>query len=367
MLENEKISVRQFRVLVTFFTIGTSILVFPSVITKYAKQDAWLVVILSIGIGLIVIWMFNKIAQLFPDMNIAQINEKLFGKWPGKILSIIMVWFAFIASAELLFYSGTFFRVNLLPETPIEVLHIMTTILLVMAVRIGLETFSRAAEIFWVIFIFLFLLLLFVIPHSKFENLQPVLENGIKPLLYPTLILVFVSSINAIYLLMIFPASVNKLKGGQKSFYAGQIIGGIIIFIVTILAILVLGADATARFPYPSYVLAQKINVGDFIKRIEVIVATMWFIAVYFKLIIYFYACCAGLGQVLNLKNYRPIVLPMGMILTAFTSMMFPNVVEQQQWDVKVLLITSYMVGGLLPLLILLVAYVRIRIKKNSF
>ncbi|WP_243357140.1 GerAB/ArcD/ProY family transporter [Bacillus litorisediminis] len=366
MPENEKISVRQFRVLVTFFTIGTSILVFPSVIANYAKQHAWLVVILSIVIGLAIIWMFNKIAELFPHMNIAQINEKLFGKWLGKIVSLFMVWIAFIASAELLYYSGTFFRVNLLPETPIEILHIMTAILLVMAVRIGLETFSRAAEIFWVIFIFLFFVLLFVIPESKFQNLQPVLENGIKPLLFPTLILVSVSSLNAVFLLMIFPASVNKLQEAQRSFYIGQIIGGIIIFIITILAILVIGAEATAKIPYPSYVLAQKINVGDFVKRIEVIVATMWFIAVYFKLIFYFYACCTGLGQVLNLKSYRPIVLPMGMILTAFASMMFPNVVEQQQWDRQVLLILSYIVGGFLPLLILIVGYVRRKTKKES-
>ncbi|WP_338450066.1 endospore germination permease [Niallia oryzisoli] len=363
MLENEKISAHQFRILVTFFTIGTSILVYPSILAKYARQDAWLVVIISIGIGLTVIWMFSKIAQLFPNMNIAQINEKVFGKWLGKLLTVFMVLVAFIASAELLYNSGTFFRINLMPETPIEVLHIMTALLLVMAVRIGLETFSRAAEIFWIIFIFLFLVLLFVIPEIKFQNIQPVLESGLKPLLFPTLILVSVSTFTAVYILMIFPASVSNPQEAQRSFYIGLIIGGIITFITTILAILVLGEELTARLRFPSYLLAQKINVGEFVKRIEVIVATMWFIAVYFKLILYFYACCSGLGQILNLKSYRPIVLPMGMILTAFASMMFPNVIEQQQWDIQGMLILSNIAGGFLPLLILIVGYVRTKTK----
>ncbi|WP_394239536.1 endospore germination permease [Niallia oryzisoli] len=361
MLENEKISVHQFRVLVTFFTIGTSILVYPSILARYAKQDAWLVVIISIGIGLAVIWMFSKMTQFFPNMNLAQINEKVFGKWLGKFFTFFYVLVAFIASAELLYNSGTFFRLNLMLETPVEVLHIMTALLLVMAVRIGLETFSRAAELFWVIFILLFLMLLFVIPEIKFQNIQPVLENGVKPLLFPTLILVSVSTFNAIYLLMIFPASVSNPQGAQRAFYIGLIIGGMITFITTILAILVLGADLTARTRFPSYLLAQKINVGEFVKRIEVIVATMWFIAVYFKLILYFYACCLGLGQMLNLKSYRPVVLPMGMILTVFASMMFPNVVQQQKWDTEGMLMLSNIAGGFLPLLIVIVGYFRRR------
>ncbi|KAA9030667.1 GerAB/ArcD/ProY family transporter [Niallia endozanthoxylica] len=359
MLENEKISVHQFRVLVTFFTIGTSILVYPAILAKYAKQDAWLVVIISMSLGLAVLWMFSRIAQLFPNMNIAQMNEKVFGKWLGKLFTVFMVWNAFLASGELLHYSGVFFRINLMPEIPIEVLHIMTALLLVMAVRIGLETFSRAAEIFWVLFIFLFLVMFFVIPEIKFEHIQPVLENGLKPLLYPTLILLSFSTFNAIYLLMIFPAHVSNPQKAQKAFYIGLIIGGIITFITTILAILVLGAELTARLRFPVYLLAQKINVGEFVKRIEVIVATMWFIAVYFKMILYFYACCLGIGQILNLKSYRPIVLPMGMILTAFASMMFPNVVEQQQWDVRGTLILSNIAGGFLPLLVLIVGYIR--------
>lgn len=40
MLENGKMSVRQFTVTVILFTIGSSILVAPSVLASNAKQDA---------------------------------------------------------------------------------------------------------------------------------------------------------------------------------------------------------------------------------------------------------------------------------------------------------------------------------------
>lgn len=366
MLEKGKISVRQFRVLVIFFTIGTSILVTPSILASYARQDAWIAVMISIGAGLLIVWLFTAIAGFYPNLNFVQVNEKVLGKWLGKIISLLFLTLPFIYTVELLYYSGTFITVNLMTETPIVVLHIMLALILVMAVRLGLETFSRTAEINIIAFNMLFLILLFVTPQIKIEYIQPVMENGIKPLFLPVLHLVDVSYFNAVVLLMIYPAYVNQPKEAQKSFFIGTLIGGFVVLVITMLSTMVLGVDTTIRNLYPGYALAKKINIGGFLQRIEAIIAFMWIMTTYFKMLIYFYATCLGLAQVLNLKDYRPITLPLAMIAVAFASTMIPNVVEQQNWDKGVNLVFSLTVGGFLPLFIFVVAWIRKKLTGES-
>lgn len=105
--------------------------------------------------------------------------------------------------------------------------------------------------------------------------------------------------------------------------------------IIIFLSISVLGIDITERNLYPSYVLVKKINIGDFLQRMEAIMAAMWFISVYFRITLYFYATVLAIAQIFNLKEYRSIVLPLGMILVVFSLVVYPNVAYQQTWVQK--------------------------------
>lgn len=51
-----------------------------------------------------------------------------------------------------------------------------------------------------------------------------------------------------------------------------------------------MGAEITARQVYPSYIFAKKINIAHFLERIEAIMAGIWFLTIFFKLTLCFYA-----------------------------------------------------------------------------
>jgi spore germination protein KB len=95
MMKDVKINSYQFLVLVTLFTIGSSILLVPSGLAQNAKQDAWIAAIFGTGIGLLIIWLFCTIAQWFPHLTFIEINNKLFGKWIGTIFSLLFVSISF--------------------------------------------------------------------------------------------------------------------------------------------------------------------------------------------------------------------------------------------------------------------------------
>lgn len=135
---------------------------------------------------------------------------------------------------------------------------------------------------------------------------------------------------------MIFPAFVNQPKAASKSFMMGYLIGGLVMIVVIFLTISVLGAESTARHNYPTYTLARKINIGNFVQRIEAVLAIMWILSIYMKMTIYLYAVVIGIAQILNLKNHRPLILPLGGISVMLSLVMFSNVIEQQTWDQEI-------------------------------
>ncbi|PIC77624.1 spore gernimation protein [Sporosarcina sp. P19] len=355
-MQNIKINPYQFLVLVIFFTVGTGILIVPSALAAEAKQDAWIAAIIGIGINLLVIWLFITIALWFPHLNYIQVNEKLFGKWIGKTVSVLFVIMATFYTSSLLYYSATFVATNIMPNTPLVALHILMIGIVVMGIRLGLETIARSAEILIVVFIVLFLILVgFISPQIKFENLQPVFEVGTKMIFQSSTYFVTSSSVNAIVLLMIFPALINKMKQAKKYFFIGHLIGGFFIFILTFLSVSVLGAEDTARQIYPGYELAKRISVGDFVQRIEGLMGSLWFIALYFKTVLYFYASVLGITQILNLRDYRPLTLPLGMLAVILALVIYPNVVYQKVVEQSIEIFFSVFIGLFLPLVLTIV------------
>ncbi|MEK4485893.1 endospore germination permease [Psychrobacillus sp. FSL H8-0484] len=359
-MQNGKINSFQFLVLVVFFSVGTSILYVPSILSSQVKQDAWIVAIIGTGIGQLVIWLFTTIAMWFPTLTYTEVNEKIFGKIIGKTISFLFVLMCILYTSALLSHSGTFLITQMFPKTPILALNILMALLVVIAVRLGLETIARSAEIFIFVFLFLFILLTLTIsPKINFENLEPFFQENIGSLLHSSIAVVVVSSVNSIVLFMIFPAFIKDIEKAKKNFFIGNAIGGIIVSIITLLCIFVLGSTTTARQVYPSYALAKVINVGNFLTRIEALMATLWILGLFFKAVLYFYAAIFGLKQIFNLKDYRSLTSSLGVIIVVLSVIIFPNILYQLKFDSKVSIALSLIIGFFFPLLLVVIYTIR--------
>ncbi|MBP1154207.1 MULTISPECIES: endospore germination permease [unclassified Paenibacillus] len=351
MLETGKIGVRQFTVLTILFTIGTSILIAPSGLSEVAKQDAWIASIVGMGLGLLTIPLYNSLANRFPNMTIAEYSEAILGKWSGKTVFLLYFTFIFLLTAQMLSNLGYFITTQIMPETPIQVVIILFILVTIMAVRLGLEVWTRAAEIFfpWVILLFL-LLVAALLPEVKLSKIQPVFEGGLKPVLHAAIN--FFGLQQNVILLMVFPYVNQKIKAGS-AFLTGTLLGGMFLIIITLLSILVLGEDITTRNVYPSYSLAKRIG------RLEAVMAGLWFISIYFKIIICFYASVIGLAQIFNLKEFRPLLFPLGIIMLVLSLLVYPNLVYIQLFIAKIWTPYALTFMLFLPLFLLAVAVMR--------
>lgn len=198
-----------------------------------------------------------------------------------------------------------------------------------------------------------------MIPQIKIENIQPVFAEGLKPIILGT----YHSWGNPLQLgilLMIMPYVSNNAEM-KKAFYKGYLIAGIIITILITLTILVLGAGMTARQTYPSYMLGKKISIGAFIQRIEVIVAIIWMLTLYFKLTILYYVLSLGLAQVFGLKSYKVLTIPLAFLIITFAIFMSPNIVHLHLFVETALTPYSLTICIILPLLLLVIGKMRVQ------
>jgi spore germination protein KB len=366
MVEKQTISASQFIHLTVLFIIGSSTLIAPPLVVADAKQDAWISVLIAFIIGLLLVLLYSVIARRYPDLTLVEYSKVILGKWPGTVFSLLYVLYFLLLTADLLRIVGDFLTTVVMPETPIQAIETLFILTVIWGVRLGLEAFSRTAEILmpWIL-IFFMLLVLLLIPEMKVHHITPLLENGIHPVLRGAWPLLGVPFLDLIVFLMIAP-NVKKSASIFRHLTLGVTIGGFLLFLITILSILVLGPDYIVRLNYPVFELAQKIDIGLFIQRIEILAGGIIFVSIFIKITICYYATAMSLAQTLRLQHYRSLTLPLGMLIVALSLLISPNNVFFRVFTLQVWTPLCILYGFLLPLLLLIVDTARGNGKRTS-
>ncbi|WP_409342928.1 endospore germination permease [Paenibacillus sp. MBLB4367] len=352
-METGKISIRQFTILVFFITVGDSILLLPAIPASEAKQDAWMSGLVGLLAGLLIVYLIGTVSRQHPRLNLIEYNAKILGRWIGTAVSLLFLVYIFYNAVGLVRIIGDFMATQIIPETPIDAVHILFLAVIVMSLRLGLETVARAGEFFLPWFVLLFIgMVLFLAPQADAKQLQPIFEDGIKPILRGSLFAATNPYVELTGFLMIFPY-VNKTEKLRKYFVSGALLGGIVLVVIIALSVLVLGADYTSRNMYPSYTLAKQISIGHFIERLEAIMAVMWIITVFIKTSIFAYILQMGLAQILKLKDSRMLALPLTMLIAVFATAFSPNITHFNHATSSYWPLFDMTFGLLLPLLLL--------------
>lgn len=325
VLKHVKISEKQFIVLLSLYIIGSAILVIPSIIVSIAKQDAWITSILTLIIALGIMPLYIALGRRYPTMLFTEFTEEILGKWIGKLFSIIFLTFPLVAGSLTLYNIGDFIITQVMPETPIVPIYVFVLSVSLFGVRLGLEVLARSGEILfpWVVALFS-LLVLFLTKQINFDHFQPFFTMGLRPIFISTVHFLTFPFLDTVVFLMIFPY-VKWTSKKRTPVYIGTLIGGVFLIIIIFLCILVLGVNQTSARLSPTYLLAQEINVTNFITRIEVIVAIIWFISIFFKLSILLFVLNLGLAQLFNLSSYRFLTLPIGLLFLASSNIFVPS------------------------------------------
>jgi spore germination protein KB len=349
VLEGGKISSRQAAFLMTTMIFATVILFVPGITARYARQDAWIPVILAVGAGLMIARLVIALGLRFPDKTIFRISGRNFRQVAGETgrLDICLV----VSACKLGDNQGVR-RVDdhrLHARHPHHVFHLALVAMAAYAVRNGLEVFTRANEIFLPLMLGSIIILFILSTNNMdFSRLLPVFDaeaadivkGGVAPLFW------FGQILN---LTVVIPY-LNKPQDAYRVAIIAVLLSGVF-FLLTVVGILaIFGPHHPATYMFPVLNGARIISIANILERLEAVIIAIWIAGGFIKISIFYWATALGSAQVLELKDYRPLVLPIGAVLVAMSILLHPNIMDLtvsvgQVWPVYGLSVFLYAKG----------------------
>lgn len=339
------------------------IIMTTSLLTKqlyiYTQNDAWVTVIASYCVCLLIYLIYAALVKNFPGYSLIQINETIFGRVLGKLISALYVYFFFLIAALNVNVMGNFTKAFVLPNTPIMFTLVVFVAVCVWAVSKGLQNLMRYSVLFSVGTIVIILInALFLVKDYDAKNFLPFLS------LPPSNYFVGIHSLSMIPLsdpivLLMFIPDMQKPNEFGRALFKGLTIGAIILLIIVLRDIAVLGQSSEV-YSFPSFLTIRTIDIGDVITRMEIIYVSVLLTLMFYKVSVLFYATLSGIQHICHFDSYKFLIYCFGTLLIIFSLTVFPSSGEHSAWlmnGAAAVDHTLYVV--VLPLLTLVIAVIR--------
>jgi spore germination protein KB len=358
-LNKEKISDNQAIKMMMLFIFGSTLVIGTG---GEAERDTWISIAAAMLLAIPIYLIYARMLSQFPGKDVFEILELNFGKFFGKLISLLLIWFSFHLGAIVLRNFGEFIINVALPETPMIVPIIMFGLLCIWAAKAGIETLAKCSEYFIIIVMFLIVLFgLLSIPNMDSHNLQPIMGNGIGKALSGVLSAFTFPFGETVVFLMVFSALQNK-KSPQKVYITALLLGGMVVLYVAVRNIMVLGPATIKAVYFPSYSAISRVNIGNFLQRMELAVTIVFILSGFTKITVCLLAAAKGLGRVFGLDDYRILVTPIGLLMVNLSYIVYKDIGEMFDWAFKVWPYYALPFQVILPLLI----WIFIELKQRS-
>ncbi|SBW10885.1 putative Spore germination protein (Amino acid permease) [uncultured Eubacteriales bacterium] len=327
-MDRETLTTRQAVCINVLFIFGSTAVMGVSSVTE---QDSWIAFLLSVAFTIPAVLVYARLLQLFPGKNFFEMVDALFGRIAGKILTALMTWYAIHLCALVLKNFSEFLEICVLPETPQLAIILSMTLVVCYMARSGLETLGK-----WAIFALpvvsaiVIFTIVFAVNHMDFARILPVGTHDLGTLSaagYKLFTFPFAESV-------IFLCAVGKMRGNGRPYSPYRMylisifLAGAILLSILLRNVFLLGPAVVADEYFPSYTAAKIINIADLISRLEGSIAMNFIVAGIVKITLCVFAASKGLAHLLELRDYRQLAFPVGLLGAALSANIFENVAQ---------------------------------------
>ncbi len=283
----KKISSMEYNSLVWFLIRAGYIGISISSLIAISGRDSWISGIIALFLGLIPLFVFSRLRNYNENMNICDLNVHLFGKFGNFINIVLALGVLFVAQISFLDMTH-FINSQFLYKTPIWVISIVFIIPLAYSLFKGINAVSRTSLLLFYMVIFIIIFIIIGISSGvDFENFKPFFANESGSILRGALTLV-AYNVLPLFFLLILPKNMLNDYSPKKSliFYFLAMLS---IINAAFMTIGVFGLEMSLLYEYPEFHLLKKVQVGNFIDRVESILSMEWILALFVLIMVAFY------------------------------------------------------------------------------
>lgn len=315
MEKNNKLSPFEFSCMIFFPILAMFSGIGIHNIIKVSKVDAYISVIISYLIGIVVLGLFLYIFNYRKDLSLDLKIKYLFGKYFGFVINYLIIFLVMVIGVVLLYNISNFAISQFLSDTPMVVFMILFGIVLIYNVKLGIKNISRVSIVFFAI-----VCLLTIISTTgamvdfELSNLKPVLENGVGGSVKGGFIMTMTNVIPIFTLLSIPRNNIDSKKKINKNVFIFYTIAYIFAFVAIVLTLGSLGIYLCELYQYPEYTVLKKISLFNFIDRIENFIYIKWIFnsVICLSLIIYYVSSSVHKKSKSLLPTILMIILVLG-------------------------------------------------------
>ncbi|MEK8127197.1 endospore germination permease [Paenibacillus filicis] len=305
-----------------------------------AGRDAWLAMLLSSFLGLVVIMGYTAISRMMPGLTLVEWFPKQLGPWLGLPIAwlypLLFIYDAGRGVSDL----QELIPLTLLPGTPSWIILGALILVITYALFSGVEVIFRLASLFLPLVFFFFVLEIVLLLSSRnvnWSNLQPMLGEGwtrVWKAVWPFGILqTFGESIEFAMLWTFLKKPGQLLRINVWAVLAS----GLTISVFDMFAIMVLGEGIFQRNIYPLLVLLKQLSVSDFLDNLDALGVMYFMITIFLKLTLHMTTSVLCIQKLLNTSNTRIPILCVSAITLWIGSHMAQNVSDHIFVGVKLL------------------------------
>lgn len=323
---------------------------------KAVGTAAWYSVIFSFATALIIFLIVCILMSRFPQKNLPQIFEAVFGKMLGKFINMIFciytLYYASMCAREFLemIKSYTF------PRTPPSIILIaFLTVSIIIAYK-GLENIARLSYIvFYPILIILALILILTFPYYNFDYLKPVWGYGFKNTLRTGIFRS--SSFSEVFILFLIAKSLKSTEDVKKAGIISLIIIVIMPSITYVVYLMVFGYARGSEPLSGMFELSKLIYFNRYFQRVESFFLFIWVISALINVSTAFYMSIFIYSNIFNIKNHKPIILQFAFLMYMI-ALIPKNITELTETHILFLRQYSFIIVYGIPVFALLVSII---------
>lgn len=314
-IDKQTVSHIQMGVLFFVFMTGSSIINVPGPLIGKASNGAWLSLLLSGGLGFLLLSCMLYLYRRFPGMTFVEYSRKLIGTTLTVIISVGILNFLLHMQAAIVLDVSLFMVSSMLRETPLYVFSLLVFSISAATACAGIEVMARMFTLILILTsLSILAVLLVAIPDYDPSRLLPIFPLGIKPVLHGAFFTFGFPYVEAFLFVMLLPF-VNKSSEAKlpKTMLITLGLNIFVLCVSTVCSIMVFGAYAGER-SYVLFAVARVVEFQEIIQRMESIIGMSLILGSYMKTTITLYVTSLYLSQLCRFEGNRKLIMPLALL-----------------------------------------------------
>lgn len=292
-------------------TVGVGVLAAPRLAVDAGGTGAPLVSLIGVLIAMAGAVLVTILGMRFPGESIAIYGQRIIGKWPAGLMSVIVAGYFAVLTALSAREFGNVAVVAALQKTPTEATTLVMLVLVAISARNSIKTFSYIHLFYFPLAVApVAIITILSLKNADYLYLQPVFgTESVASMLRGSATIA--ALLQGGFILTIILAAVRRPTKAMKATIIGMSLAGAVYVFTMMAALAVFGPGEMKLLNWPTLELAKTTMLpGEVLERLDAIFISVWVIAVFTSIYSTFYITIEAVRQVFGLHDSRLLSFP---------------------------------------------------------